>query len=61
MDIQLYWNSALVSTASFSIVDIVELGLKDATVLITEEVTLKNVFVCSTDSIISLIGALCLC
>lgn len=51
----------MVSTACFSIVDIVELGLQDATVLITGEVTLKNVFVCSSDGIISVIGALCLC
>lgn len=51
----------MVSTPCFSIVDIVELGLQDVTVLVTGEVTLKNVFVCSSDGIISAIGALCLC
>lgn len=51
----------MASTACFSIVDIAELGLQDETVLITGEVTLKNIFICSSDGIISVIGAPCLC
>lgn len=51
----------MASTACFSIVDIVELGLQDETVFITGEVTLKNAFVRSNDNIISVIGTSCLC
>lgn len=51
----------MASSAHFCIMDVIELGLQDETVVINGEVTLENVFFCSNDSIISVLGALCLC